>query len=72
MMFSGLAPALMSTIAVRVFADPTPIRVIFACLIFLPTILSAFIIPASITEAVPCWSSCQTGMFSFFLVSSST
>jgi len=71
MMFPGLTPALMRTMAVRVFADPTPIMVIFAWFIFLPTILSAFIIPASITVAVPCWSSCQTGMFSFFLVSSS-
>jgi hypothetical protein len=30
--------------------------------IFLPTIFKALINPASVTVAVPCWSSCQMGI----------
>ena len=54
MMFPGLTPALMRTMAVLVFAEPTPIMVINASSIFLPTSFRAFINPASITVAVPC------------------
>ncbi len=63
-MLPGLTPALMRTMAVLVLAEPTPIIVIFASLIFLPVSFKAFMTPASITVAVPCWSSCQTGILS--------
>jgi hypothetical protein len=62
MIFFGSAPALMSMRTMQTFAAPMPIMVIFASSIFFPTILRAFTRPASVTAAVPCWSSCQTGI----------
>ena len=53
-------------------AEPTPMRVTRASEGFLPTIFKAFSKPARITVAVPCWSSCQTGMLSFSRVLSRT
>ena len=45
-------------------AAPEPISVMRLSLGFLPTSLKAFIKPARMTVAVPCWSSCHTGMLS--------
>jgi len=44
---------------------PVPMNVIFTSLIFLPTTLRALIKPAKVTVAVPCWSSCHTGISAF-------
>jgi len=45
-----------------VWLAPAPMKVILTSPIFLPTTLSALISPASVTHAVPCWSSCHTGI----------
>ena len=44
---------------------PVPTNAMVTSLIFLPTTLSALISPAKVTVAVPCWSSCQTGISAF-------
>jgi len=43
-------------------AAPEPMKVIRTASIFLSTTLSALMRPASVTQAVPCWSSCHTGI----------
>ena len=46
-------------------AAPEPMKTISTSSIGLPTIFSALSRPASVTEAVPCWSSCHIGISAF-------
>ncbi len=62
MILPASAPAAMSRRAVQRFAAPAPTRTVLISLIFLPTIFRALSRPARVTSAVPCWSSCHTGM----------
>jgi len=41
---------------------PDPMTVTLTSPIFFLTIFRALISPATVTQAVPCWSSCQTGI----------
>ncbi len=43
-------------------AAPEPMKAIFMSAMSRPTTLRALMRPARVTQAVPCWSSCQTGI----------
>ncbi len=64
-MLSPLAPASMIWWAMLMPEAPAPTTVILTSAMFFLTILSALISPATVTQAVPCWSSCQTGISHF-------
>ena len=53
----------MSSLAAAMLAAPDPKSTIFELLRSLPVSSSALYSAASMTPAVPCWSSCQTGIF---------
>ena len=55
---------LCSNLAMATPAAPAPTMAILQSLSSRPVSLQAFISPARVTVAVPCWSSCITGIFS--------
>ncbi len=59
---AGSTPAAHSNRYVAMLAAPIPTSVMRTSVSDLSTNASAFVSPASATTAVPCWSSCQTGM----------
>ena len=63
----------MRSFVIAVAAAPAPLTTTWMSSIFLPTILRAFVRPASVITAVPCWSSWKIGMshlsLSFFSIS---
>ncbi len=70
-MFSSLAPKEMYNLVHEIAEAPAPLTTILASSIFFPVISSAFSKPAEEIIAVPCWSSCITGIFNSFLRRSS-
>ena len=64
MMFSFLAPNIIYSFVQEMEAAPAPFTTIFTSSIFFPAISSALIKPAPEMIAVPCWSSCMTGISS--------
>ena len=62
-------PAESSSFVMAMAAAPAPEVTTFTSSFFFPTTLSAFVRPASVMTAVPCWSSWKMGMshFSFSL-----
>ena len=56
------APSSIMSLAVAMALAPAPVKTIFTSLSFLLTTLSALRSAASVTTAVPCWSSWKTGM----------
>ena len=69
--FLGLTPTLVRIDAILMLAAPAPIMVTCIWSSSFPTSLAALRKPATSTVAVPCWSSCQTGIFISFLSRSS-
>ena len=69
-MFLGLNPVASSSLAMAIEAAPAPMTAIWASSSFFPTSFMALIAPATSTVAVPCWSSCQTGILQSLLSSS--
>ena len=67
---SGLNPVASSSLAMARDAAPAPITVTLASWKFFPTSFMAFMAPATSTVAVPCWSSCHTGILQSLLSSS--
>ncbi len=61
----GSAPQPKISREMATFDAPVPTKVILTSPIFLPTTFRALISPASVTVAVPCWSSCQIGISAF-------
>ncbi len=59
---SGSAPAANSRRRIATLAAPAPIIESVILSNDLPTTFRAFTSPANVTEAVPCWSSCHTGI----------
>ena len=59
----GSQPAAISNLTVAMLAAPDPNMTILLPFKGLSVTLSALNRPARVTPAVPCWSSCQTGMF---------
>jgi len=64
MMFFGLAPAAIRMYAVRTFEAPAPTMATVTSAMRFPTTFTALIAPATTIVAVPCWSSCHTGISS--------
>ena len=64
MMFSFFAPNIIYNFVQEMEAAPAPFTTIFTSSIFFPAISSALIKPAPEIMAVPCWSSCMTGISS--------
>ncbi len=58
----GSAPWAKISRLIATLAAPAPMKAIFTSPISRPTTLRAFTRPASVTHAVPCWSSCHTGI----------
>ena len=56
-MMTFLSPTAMSSLMIAVPAAPAPLVTTLMSSMFLPTILRALRRPASVTTAVPCWSS---------------
>jgi len=69
-MLSPLAPASMIWWAMLMPEAPAPMTATLTSAMSFLTILRALIRPATVTQAVPCWSSCQTGISHFDLSSS--
>ena len=63
-MFSGFTPKSTYKLAQAKAAEPAPETTILTLLTFLPANSSAFNKAAEEMMAVPCWSSCITGMLS--------
>ena len=63
-MFSRRTPRLTYSLVQLMAAAPAPFTTTFTSSIFLPATMSAFSSPAAEIMAVPCWSSCITGMSS--------
>ena len=63
-MFSLSAPKAMYILVHEMAAAPAPLTTIFTSSIFFPATSSALSSPAADMIAVPCWSSCITGMSS--------
>ena len=63
-MFSVLAPSATYIFVHDMAAAPAPFTTIFTLAMSLPFTSSAFLSPAADIIAVPCWSSCITGMSS--------
>ena len=61
-MFSGFPPSAKMRRAIVVLEAPAPNKTILQSSIFLPANFSAFKSPARVIQAVPCASSCQTGI----------
>ena len=64
--FSLRAPSITYSFVHEIEAAPAPFTTIFTSSIFLPAISKALISPAPEMIAVPCWSSCMTGISSSF------
>ena len=71
MIFSFTAPSAQYNFVHEMAAAPAPLTTILTLEISLPATSSAFFNPAAEMMAVPCWSSCITGMFRFFFSLSS-
>src|SRR5574344_1205914 len=69
-MFLGLNPVASRSLAMAMDAAPAPMTVMCASSSFFPTSFIALMAPATSTVAVPCWSSCQTGILQSLLSSS--
>ena len=70
-MFSFLAPNEQYKRVQEVAEAPAPLMIIFTSAISFPTISNAFNSAAAEIMAVPCWSSCMTGIFNSALRRSS-
>ena len=59
---TSTAPAVISSFVMAVAAAPAPLRTMRTSGSFFPTSFSAFVSPARVMTAVPCWSSWKTGI----------
>ncbi len=59
---AGSAPAVKISRMQATLLAPEPMKAILTSSMRLPTTLSALSKPARVTQAVPCWSSCQMGI----------